>query len=545
VTVTEILGVVASFLALTMITILVDRYLGDKTAMAVLVACLAVLCWVNWTWLTTQLRQAQEHRITFIVVCTLAFAVIGTLTGVIVTQHAPGVSNSQSVQPACYLFPNSQVIDGQLVLMIANQTKIPVDDLDVDITVLYSDNATTEPSAVEWADHLKWGTCKALLTTQFSVPNKEFRVSGHTRYAIWFSMTTRAEGTFRETIDVIRETGTQFRAETRFYKGTDAKPSYSESITLITLDFPSVGSPKKSQSDEPAKLRDHTIALASEFSALLRRHGYPQDTWEDSDDSFEPTPTDERLRSEVAEKLKQEMQRLAHEYSRLGMLNENVTDTNFPKTLGEILELDACSDYDVRFIIKGLEGASDKLEKGFIPPAQHRQRGPAKLVPHVGYVVTAQDPRLYLEIKDERGATFPRTVFAVTNQGGSVGHKIKIGPLEWPEGSATFKEIDSIPVGGTVEIDPKVENADIYKPKDISQILRNRKRTPLEFEQIQEFPLTVAYQDYAAHAFEGSIRIMYAPLRDMLRRSRMESGKHIVPDDPTIWVLHDGFKRLS
>lgn len=159
--------------------------------------------------------------------------------------------------------------------------------------------------------------------------------------------------------------------------------------------------------------------------------------------------------------------------------------------------------------------------------------------------VGSQDPLVYVEIKDEREGTFPKTVFVVTNRGGSVGHKIKIGPMEWPEGSATFKEIDFIPVGGTVEIEPKVETADIHKRKDISHILRNRKRNPLDSEEIHEFPFTVAYQDYASHAFEGRIRIMYAPLRDVIRRSRMESGKTSISAEPTIWVSHDGFKRLS
>jgi hypothetical protein len=204
----------------------------------------AVILLVGWAWMEFG-SDLPRLRANYPILSTIGVFLIGgclavSLWMLVQPGHVASSELSLATVPACYVFPHSQVINGQLVLMIANQTKTPVDDLDFDITVTYSDDVNVRPNAVEWANHFKWGTCKALLTTQFSVPNKEFRISGHSRYAIWFVMTTRAEGIFRETIDIFRDAGNQFRAETKFYKATNTEPVYSQTMVLTTLDFPAV-----------------------------------------------------------------------------------------------------------------------------------------------------------------------------------------------------------------------------------------------------------------------------------------------------------------
>jgi len=153
--------------------------------------------------------------------------------------------------------------------------------------------------------------------------------------------------------------------------------AYVESRDLPTSE-PLQGATIGRQPDDPIsraiKLRDHTITLATELTTLLYRHGYPLEGTTDPDDSFESIPTDEGLRGEMALRHKKEMQWLTSEYSQFGMLNEHVTGALIPKRLGELLELDACSAYDVRLVMKGLESASAKLEERCIPPAQHSQR---------------------------------------------------------------------------------------------------------------------------------------------------------------------------
>src|SRR5437870_2332934 len=70
----DILKVTVEFLAVTMLTILADRYLSNKTAIGVLIACVAFLCFIHRTWLIAQTRTAQENRIAVIAVCTILFA---------------------------------------------------------------------------------------------------------------------------------------------------------------------------------------------------------------------------------------------------------------------------------------------------------------------------------------------------------------------------------------------------------------------------------------------------------------------------------------
>ena len=81
----DILKVTVEFLAVTMLTILADRYLSNKTAIGVLIACVAFLCFIHRTWLIAQTRTAQENRIAVIAVCTILFAGMGALVGVILT----------------------------------------------------------------------------------------------------------------------------------------------------------------------------------------------------------------------------------------------------------------------------------------------------------------------------------------------------------------------------------------------------------------------------------------------------------------------------
>src|SRR5947208_15370645 len=89
----DILKVTVEFLAVTMLTILADRYLSNKTAIGVLIACVAFLCFIHRTWLIAQTRTSQESRIGVIAVCTILFAVMGAFLGVILTHPRTGIVN--------------------------------------------------------------------------------------------------------------------------------------------------------------------------------------------------------------------------------------------------------------------------------------------------------------------------------------------------------------------------------------------------------------------------------------------------------------------
>jgi hypothetical protein len=89
----ELIKVAAEFLAVTMLTLLADRYLSNKAAICTLLVCAAILCWLNWGWLKEQAHGAQEHRAAIIIVCILVFAAVGALIGVMLTR--PKAEQSQ------------------------------------------------------------------------------------------------------------------------------------------------------------------------------------------------------------------------------------------------------------------------------------------------------------------------------------------------------------------------------------------------------------------------------------------------------------------
>src|SRR5260370_35429999 len=95
-TTSEIIKIVASFLAVTTLTILTDRYLGDKDSVGVLAVSVGVLCWLERDWIGEQLRGAQQHRMAVILGCTVVFAGIGLLVGIVLTEPKKAVLKSGS-----------------------------------------------------------------------------------------------------------------------------------------------------------------------------------------------------------------------------------------------------------------------------------------------------------------------------------------------------------------------------------------------------------------------------------------------------------------
>ena len=93
----EIVKVAAEFLAVTMLTILADRYFSNKVAIGVLVVCVAILCAFNWNWMKEQAHSAQQHRLVAISICIVVFAGIGALIGVILTH--PQAQSQKTQEP--------------------------------------------------------------------------------------------------------------------------------------------------------------------------------------------------------------------------------------------------------------------------------------------------------------------------------------------------------------------------------------------------------------------------------------------------------------
>src|SRR5204863_9518754 len=90
----DILKVMVEFLAVTMLTILADPYLSNKTATGVLIACVAFLCFIHRTWLIAQTWTAQENRIAVFAVCTILVAGMAALVGVILTRPSKSLQTA-------------------------------------------------------------------------------------------------------------------------------------------------------------------------------------------------------------------------------------------------------------------------------------------------------------------------------------------------------------------------------------------------------------------------------------------------------------------
>jgi hypothetical protein len=86
----EIIKIVAASVAVTMLTILADRWFNDRVAIGVLAVCIAVLCWVNRDWIQD---QARDNKTIAIVTCVVIFAIFGALMGLMLTRPKSGQSS--------------------------------------------------------------------------------------------------------------------------------------------------------------------------------------------------------------------------------------------------------------------------------------------------------------------------------------------------------------------------------------------------------------------------------------------------------------------
>ena len=85
----EIIKIAASFLFVTTLTILVERYISDKAAIGVFLLSLLVLGWLGRGDLSKMVMWSHEHRQLAIVVLVVVFAAIGLGVGIWVTKGVP------------------------------------------------------------------------------------------------------------------------------------------------------------------------------------------------------------------------------------------------------------------------------------------------------------------------------------------------------------------------------------------------------------------------------------------------------------------------
>lgn len=107
----EVVEVVLEFIAVTIITIITERYLSDTWAFTILGACLVGLGMLHKEWLTA---FAQENRAPTIMICTVVFGAVGFWMGMCgnLRHHEPPPFQMVCDQPLSFVSKSDNEISG-------------------------------------------------------------------------------------------------------------------------------------------------------------------------------------------------------------------------------------------------------------------------------------------------------------------------------------------------------------------------------------------------------------------------------------------------
>jgi len=158
--------------------------------------------------------------------------------------------------------------------------------------------------------------------------------------------------------------------------------------------------------------------------------------------------------------------------------------------------------------------------------------------------MTGDDPRIYASIKEPTESTFPRTPFALTNNGRDVAHKVIVEiPLGLKGKSVAFNTVEVIKPGDTEESLPTVEGEDLtHKHNIFFWMLADWNGDSRGITQEWSKLITISYEDFRHRKFEASMTLMFYPIRHMLKEN--ESFK--VWRHYKTWEFRDiQFKRIA
>ena len=97
----------------------------------------------------------------------------------------------------------------------------------------------------------------------------------------------------------------------------------------------------------------------------------------------------------------------------------------------------------------------EELNREFIRGQKQRQTKIART--NVEFEMVADDPRVYVAIKEPTDARFPRTPFVLTNSGGDVAHRVKLEmPWKLKGRNVSFAMVETIPAGENRESLPTI-----------------------------------------------------------------------------------------
>jgi hypothetical protein len=127
-------------------------------------------------------------------------------------------------------------------------------------------------------------------------------------------------------------------------------------------------------------------------------------------------------------------------------------------------------------------------------------------VPGARDELTDLDPRIYLlDIKESGDAMFPKSLFVIKNDGGSVAHKVQIETLTFGYKIVSFPVTDSLGVGKIADVAPVIKDADLNNNWIVPVLTEAWNEAGIDKgEDFLKFPFTVRI---SCESFNGKRKI--------------------------------------
>ena len=185
----------------------------------------------------------------------------------------------------------------------------------------------------------------------------------------------------------------------------------------------------------------------------------------------------------------------------------------------------------------------EELNREFIRGQKQRQTKIART--NAEFEMVADDPRIYVAIKEPTDAMFPRTPFVLTNSGGDVAHRVKLEmPWKLKGRNVSFEMVETIPAGENRESLPTIgEEGPTSKHDIFYRLLQDWNGDSRGIREEWPRPLTIGYEDFSRRKrFEISMTLMFYPIKHILKtKQRFPSWQHY-----KTWEFRDiTFKRVA
>jgi hypothetical protein len=134
--------------------------------------------------------------------------------------------------------------------------------------------------------------------------------------------------------------------------------------------------------------------------------------------------------------------------------------------------------------------------------------------------VSESDPRVYVDIIDQREAFHAKTIFSLRNRGDGVAHRVQIQPLKLSCGEALFPAVEIIAGDEEKQIVPEVEKVFPVWRHDISRIMLKEWDHAGDIN-VHEFvrPMSITYEDFnAERKWETTFDLVYQVVQDIVQR---------------------------